>query len=155
MTDLPEDFEAQAINEARMHMAQLEATAKAHAASTGLVMAAGAPAAGATVAVTGQASFAMAFIYGKLDFDPGEISLSFHAEPLWGVGLSGGVSKVAGVIGTPSKGEKWHVHVTNSPGIVTGLKLTFLRGVTPMGVVVGPSLSGGIGMTSGGTGTWS
>ncbi|MFP4519369.1 MAG: hypothetical protein ACLFQ5_07935 [Oceanicaulis sp.] len=104
--------------------------------------------------VHGKASFAIAFIYGNMRFDPDNISLGFFVEHLWGVGLSGGISYVAGAIETPSKNEEWDCQVTNTPGIVTGLNINFFKGGRPVGAVVGPGLSGGIGLIAGGRGKW-
>jgi len=147
-----EDAQAQA-------KAQLEHLQNAHQAflaeTAGEAEAKAAAVTSAPTPVSGQASFAMAFIYGTMTFNPDQIGLSFYAGSIWGVGLSGGVSYVAGLIDQPSKGEHWDVNINNTPGVVTGLSINFFKNGRPVGSVVGPALSGGIGMIAGGSGSWS
>lgn len=153
MTEISDDLKKQLMAQAQAQLDHLKAAHQAHVSSTGM-KAAAAPSA-APIAVSGQATFALAFIYGVMTFNPIEISPNYKADPIWGVGLSGGTSFVVGVIDKPSNGDRWDVNVNNTPGIVTGLNINFFRGGMPVGSVVGPALSGGIGMIAGGAGSWS
>ena len=87
---------------------------------------------------------------------PDTFNLKYFVERLWGVGLTGGISYVAGAIERPSAGDTWECQANNSPGTVgTVLTMSFWKNNRPVGVVAGPGLSGGIGMIAGGSGKWS
>ena len=134
-------------------LAHLQASMRDHVESHGGVLAA---TNAENIAVAGNAAFALGFIIGNATFTPDHppLGMNIFVERLWGIGLTGGISYVAGTIERPQKGQRWTVTVQNSPGIVTGCSLQFYDAGRPVGIVAGPGLSGGLGMIAGGEGVW-
>lgn len=134
-------------------LAQLQASMRDHVESHGGVLKA---TNAENIAVAGSAVIALGFIFGNATFTPDHppLGINIFVERLWGIGLSGGISYVAGTIERPQKGERWTVTVQNTPGIVTSSSLQFYNAGRPVGIVAGPGLSGGLGMIAGGEGIW-